>query len=92
MAAEPPQEPQNMQDKQVMQETATPIVGGARIDKSGNHTRQAYFLDGVEGLKLENQYFDIPVVYNDSVKKWIHYFLELNMKRILLKKNRIKMQ
>jgi membrane-bound lytic murein transglycosylase D len=74
IAAEPPQEPQNMQDKQVMQETATPIVGGARIDKSGNHTRQAYFLGGAEDLKLENNYFDIPVVYNDSVKKWIHYF------------------
>ena len=63
------------QIKQYKQETATPIVGGARIDKSGNHTRKAYLLEGAEELNLENYYFDIPVVYNDAVKKWIDYFL-----------------
>ncbi len=62
-------------EPQVKQETATPIVGGARIDKSGNHTRKAYPLEGAEELNLENYYFDIPVVYNDAVKKWIDYFL-----------------
>src|SRR5690606_20193905 len=29
---------------------------------------------GAEHLNLENYYFDIPVVYNDEVKKWIKYF------------------
>jgi membrane-bound lytic murein transglycosylase D len=76
-----PQEPQVKQNKQ---DSVTPIfsgsifggpiVGGARIDKSGNYTRKAYFLEGAEDLNLENHYYDIPVVYNDAVKKWIHYF------------------
>ncbi len=59
---------------QVKQDPPNTIIGGSRIDKSGNHTSKAYFLDGAEDLNLENYYFDIPVVYNDSVKKWIHYF------------------
>jgi len=72
------------QEKQSKQDTFTPIfsgsifggpiVGGARIDKSGNYTQKAYFLEGAEDLNLENYYYDFPVVYNDSVKKWIHYF------------------
>lgn len=51
------------------------IVGGARIDEPGNHDHKVYFLEGAEALNLENYYFDIPVVYNDAVKKWIHYYL-----------------
>jgi membrane-bound lytic murein transglycosylase D len=51
------------------------IVGGARIDKPDNHTREVYFLEGAEELHLDNYYFDIPVVYNAAVKKWIHYYL-----------------
>ena len=58
----------------VKQDTPNTIIGGANIDKSGNHTSKAYFLDGAENLNLENYYFDLPVVYNDAVKKWIHYF------------------
>ncbi|MCJ7772504.1 MAG: transglycosylase SLT domain-containing protein [Desulfobacterales bacterium] len=65
----------NQPQDQDKQKTSTPIVGGSRIDKSGNHTRKAYFLEGAEELNLENYYFDIPVVYNDAVKKWIHYYL-----------------
>ena len=65
----------NQPQDQDKQKTPTPIVGGARIDKNGNHTRKAYFLEGAEELNLENYYFDIPVVYNDAVKKWIDYFL-----------------
>ncbi len=65
-------------DQQVMQEAATPIVGIAPVDKSveksANQAPKAYFLEGVEDLNLGNRYFDIPVVYNDAVKKWIHYF------------------
>jgi membrane-bound lytic murein transglycosylase D len=33
-----------------------------------------YFLYGAEHLGLTNLNFDIPVVYNDSVKMWIKYF------------------
>lgn len=32
------------------------------------------FFRGQE-LNLENNYFDIPVIYNDQVKKWMSYFL-----------------
>ncbi len=62
-------------EPQDTQKIATPIVGGARIDTSGRHTSTAYFLEGAEELNLENYYFDIPVVYNDAVKKWINYYL-----------------
>jgi membrane-bound lytic murein transglycosylase D len=67
----------NQPQDQDKQKAATPtsIVGGARIDKNCNHTRKAYFLEGAEELNLENYYFDIPVVYNDAVKKLIHYYL-----------------
>jgi len=59
-----------------MQKTdSSPIVGGARIVNSSEHTREVYFLEGAEELNLDNYYFDIPVVYNDAVKKWIHYYL-----------------
>jgi membrane-bound lytic murein transglycosylase D len=69
---EPQDKPQNKHETA----TPTPIVGGARIDKFGNHTRKAYLLEGAEELNLENYYFDIPVVYNDAVKMWINYFLD----------------
>ena len=65
----------NQSQDQEKQKTPTRIVGGARIDKNGNHTRKVYFLEGAEELNLENYYFDIPVVYNDAVKKLIHYYL-----------------
>jgi len=60
------------QDKQ---NASAPIVGGALIDEPGNHTREVYFLEGAEELNLDNYYYDIPVVYNDAVKKWINYYL-----------------
>lgn len=50
------------------------IVGSAQINPS-SFDGKTYFLYGAEHLKLENYYFDIPVVYNKAVKKWIHYFL-----------------
>lgn len=47
-----------------------------------------YYLKGAEDLKLENNYFDIPVVYNKRVRKWINYyskrgrkFFELHIER-----------
>lgn len=46
-------------------------VGDADLKKS---EKQIYFLYGAEHLKLQNTYFDIPVVYNAATKKWIKYF------------------
>jgi membrane-bound lytic murein transglycosylase D len=67
---------------QVKQEATSPVAGNVSIDKpadklsdkSANHAPKAYLLEGVKDLNLENRYFDLPVVYNDAVKKWIHYF------------------
>ncbi len=50
------------------------LVGAAQIEAPSSHERRTYFLYGAEHLSLENYYFDIPVVYNDAVKKWISYF------------------
>lgn len=51
------------------------IVGSSQITEPSNHSRKTYFLYGAEHLGLENYYFDIPVIYNASVKKWMNYFL-----------------
>ena len=51
------------------------IMGSAGIQKPEQHHRKTYFLYGAEHLKLDNYYFDIPVVYNAKVKRWIDYFL-----------------
>jgi membrane-bound lytic murein transglycosylase D len=49
------------------------MVGSSNI--SEQFQGKTYFLYGAEHLKLENYYFDIPVVYNAAVKKWMKYFL-----------------
>lgn len=36
---------------------------------------EVYFLEGADNLKLENYHFDIPVVYNEAVKKWVDFYL-----------------
>ncbi len=51
------------------------IIGSSDIDKNGNSKQKSYYLFGAEHLNLDNYYFDIPVVYNDQVKKWMNYFL-----------------
>lgn len=51
------------------------IVGSAKIETPHGHETKTYFLYGAEHLNLENYYFDIPVVYNKAVKKWMNYFL-----------------
>ena len=51
------------------------IAGSSEITSEDKHEPHTYFLYGAEHLKLENYYFDIPVVYNDAVRKWIDYFL-----------------
>ncbi len=52
------------------------MVGGARISEPDKHNCKVYLLEGAEELNLENRYFDIPVVYNDAVKKWLNYYLK----------------
>ncbi len=51
------------------------IGGSSTLDNSLRVRKSVYFLYGAEHLKLKNYYFDIPVVYNSQVKKWIRYFL-----------------
>jgi membrane-bound lytic murein transglycosylase D len=51
------------------------FAGAARIKQPHTYRGKTYFLYGAEHLKLDNYYFDIPVVYNKAVKKWIKYFL-----------------
>jgi membrane-bound lytic murein transglycosylase D len=51
------------------------ISGAATIDGAGQYKGKTYYLRNAEELNLENNYFDIPVVYNDQVKKWMDYFL-----------------
>jgi membrane-bound lytic murein transglycosylase D len=51
------------------------IDGVATASNSTTYKGKTYFLEGAEELNLENNYFDIPVVYNDQVKKWMDYFL-----------------
>lgn len=53
----------------------TVIEGASTITGMGQITGKTYYLEGAEELQLENYYFDIPVVYNDQVKKWMDYFL-----------------
>ncbi|EQC44693.1 lytic transglycosylase domain-containing protein [Bacteriovorax sp. Seq25_V] len=55
--------------------SSSQIIGSSLIDEPYHYDGKTYFLYGAEHLKLENYYFDIPVVYNDAVKKWISYFL-----------------
>lgn len=74
----------NEQDKKKDEEESAKIAkarsksminGAATIDGAGQYKGKTYFLQGAEELNLENNYFDIPVVYNDQVKKWMDYFL-----------------
>ncbi len=51
------------------------LIGSSKIEDPNAHYRKTYYLYGAEHLNLENYYFDIPVVYNEPVKKWINYFV-----------------
>lgn len=51
------------------------INGAATLEGAGQYKGKTYLLKGAEELNLENNYFDIPVVYNNQVKKWMDYFL-----------------
>lgn len=50
------------------------LLGSVGDDALKKSDKQIYFLYGAEHLNLSNYYFDIPVVYNDTVKMWINYF------------------
>lgn len=58
-----------------LQRNDSQIIGSAKITDPNTHKTKTYFLYGAEHLELENYYFDIPVVYNPKVRKWIKYFL-----------------
>ncbi len=71
-------DPAKTADQNVKEEVVTDssrILGSANIEDPRQHARKTYYLYGAEHLKLENYYFDFPVVYNKAVQKWIHYFL-----------------
>lgn len=51
------------------------IVGSSSFQSMKEAKSNIYFLYGAEHLNLTNYYFDIPVTYNDAVKKWIRYFI-----------------
>lgn len=51
------------------------IVGSANVSEGAKHHLKTYYLYGAEQLGLDNYYFDIPIVYNAAVKKWVKYFL-----------------
>jgi membrane-bound lytic murein transglycosylase D len=55
--------------------TKQQLIGSSDIEAPYKYEKKTYFLYGAEHLNLENYYFDIPVVYNAAVKKWINYFL-----------------
>ncbi len=50
------------------------LYGSAGDEELRASKKEIYYLYGAEHLKLENSYFDIPVVYNAATKKWINYF------------------
>jgi membrane-bound lytic murein transglycosylase D len=55
--------------------TCRGCIPGSVGDQELLHSdKKVYFLYGAEHLGLENNYFDIPVVYNPAVKKWINYY------------------
>ncbi|MDO9180886.1 MAG: transglycosylase SLT domain-containing protein [Bacteriovorax sp.] len=50
------------------------LNGIAMPEKNQIRKGNIYYLKGAEDLQLENNYFDIPVVYNIRVRKWINYY------------------
>ncbi len=51
------------------------IAGSSPSDKDDfDSYKPVYHLETVAGYKLENQYFDFPVVDNQYVRTWVKYF------------------
>ncbi len=65
----------NLESSEIGQEKQ--ILGSSAIEDEWRPKKigGVYYLYGAEQLKLENYFFDIPVVYNPHVKKWMNYFL-----------------
>jgi len=70
-----PKKKEIKETEKVGQDEVSTLMGSSGKIKPITHHRKTFFLYGAEQLKLENNYFDFPVVYNDAVKKWINYFL-----------------
>ena len=66
----------NSSDSQNSEEGVHRIVGSARLPEKADRGKGTYYLHGAEHLKLDNYYYDIPVVYNPAVRKWMNYFLD----------------
>ncbi|MCY4523556.1 MAG: transglycosylase SLT domain-containing protein [Halobacteriovoraceae bacterium] len=62
-------------DSKEFKNKARRIVGSAKLPEKADRGKGTYYLHGAEHLKLDNYYYDIPVVYNAAVKKWMNYFL-----------------
>ena len=61
---------QKAQDFDKPKEKRHEIMGSSgSIEKPQSYPGKTYFLYGAEHLNLKNYYFDIPVAYNDAVKK-----------------------
>lgn len=52
----------------------TCVIGSVGDEALKNADKETFYLHGAEHLNLNNYYFDIPVVYNAAVRKWINYF------------------
>ncbi|MBF0299859.1 MAG: transglycosylase SLT domain-containing protein [Oligoflexia bacterium] len=54
-----------------------PVNGAQNLSANSAPAIQLYSLpfNTIKFLKIKNHYFDIPVTYNKSVKKWMNYFL-----------------
>ncbi len=50
------------------------ISGSSTTYSLKDANKKTYYLYGAEHLNLQHKYFDIPVVYNKDVMKWINYF------------------
>jgi membrane-bound lytic murein transglycosylase D len=50
------------------------VIDGVALPKHKKTEGKIFYLEGAKELNLENNYFDIPVVYNAQVRKWIEYF------------------
>lgn len=50
------------------------IIDGVAFPEHKIGKGKIFYLEGAEELNLENNFFDIPVVYNSQVKKWVEYF------------------
>ncbi len=75
-AAKTNETPASVEEEMMRVQQRHAIQGASHFDEIETKTHEgAYFLYGAEHLHLKNYYFDIPVVYNDDVKRWISYFL-----------------